>query len=181
MLEVRQPFLAVNRNGRFYCRARTFVSDTRRKVAESAAFFLVVCMRLGFYPPLWKRLCSVLALSGGDAVKRVAPRPLSLSAQIDMIFLLFNSGCFWVRIEEFSLQGWQGIGRKPHDRVALASAVLWHAGGWLLDVKKRGAPFLRIFRQVHVEAGAGMCITTAGRHGRFQRGGAEPVNGYRHV
>lgn len=30
----------------------------------------------------------------------------------------------WVRIEEFSLPTWQGIGRKPHDRGALANAFV---------------------------------------------------------
>jgi len=30
----------------------------------------------------------------------------------------------WVRIEEWSVQTWQGIGRKPHDRSALASAFV---------------------------------------------------------
>jgi len=30
----------------------------------------------------------------------------------------------WVRIEEFVQQEWQGIGRKPHDRCALASAFI---------------------------------------------------------
>lgn len=30
----------------------------------------------------------------------------------------------WVRIEEWSMQTWQGIGRKPHDRSALANAFV---------------------------------------------------------
>lgn len=30
----------------------------------------------------------------------------------------------WVRIEEWSAQTWQGIGRKPHDRSALANAFV---------------------------------------------------------
>lgn len=30
----------------------------------------------------------------------------------------------WVRIEEWSVQPWQGIGRKPHDRSALANAFV---------------------------------------------------------
>ena len=30
----------------------------------------------------------------------------------------------WVRIEEWSVQTWQGIGRKPHDRSALANAFV---------------------------------------------------------
>jgi hypothetical protein len=30
----------------------------------------------------------------------------------------------WVRIEEWSVQTWQGVGRKPHDRSALANAFV---------------------------------------------------------
>ncbi len=30
----------------------------------------------------------------------------------------------WVRIEKWSVQTWQGIGRKPHDRSALANAFV---------------------------------------------------------
>ncbi|NHZ94056.1 IS5/IS1182 family transposase, partial [Massilia sp. CCM 8733] len=30
----------------------------------------------------------------------------------------------WVRIEEWTVHAWQGIGRKPHDRSALANAFV---------------------------------------------------------
>lgn len=30
----------------------------------------------------------------------------------------------WIRIEEFTVSSWQGVGRKPHDRDALASAFV---------------------------------------------------------
>ena len=44
----------------------------------------------------------------------------ALTARLEKLVHILD----WVRIEEWSVQTWQGIGRKPHDRSALANAFV---------------------------------------------------------